>query len=358
MADSEIGVDSLRVARAAGVSRSTVSRVLNRPEIVRPETRERVVDAIRRFGYTPKLSGQLLTGKRPYTIGLFICTAAPTNRQNLQDSHMDYILRCILSHASSRGFHTLVTLIFDHGEARTQKKIVEMFKQARVEAGLFVGFPEDYQVIESLVHDGHCVGLFDSSTENKTELNRIVINFDDLVGEAAVDYLSSLGHRKIAAVHGDLSRYNGRQKHDAYVRGMNKHGLPIREEWMLYSNFQMESARRQVRELVHSGAELPTAIFATNDSIAFATVEALNSEGLKVPHDISVIGADDSLISRYFNPPLTTFRIDFKQMFEVLTDKVIEYTTAPFDRQFVRTFGAALVERDSSVRRSRGPTNT
>lgn len=350
MPDANKSVDSFRVARAAGVSRSTVSRVLSRPEVVRPETRERVLDAIRQFGYTPKLSGQLLTGKRSNTIGLFISTAAPTSTQNLQDSHLDYILRCILSQASVRGFHTLVTLVFDNGDPKLQTKIVEMFQQGRVEAGMFVGFPENYPTIERLVAEGYCIGIFDTNVDGKPEPNRIVTNFDDSVGESAVDYLVSLGHTNIGAVHGDLNRYNGRQKHDAFMRSMVKHGLPIRDEWMLYCAFQMDVARDQVRELLRSGKELPSAIFATNDSIALVTVEVLNREGLRVPEDISVIGADDSFISRFYSPPLTTFRIDFKQMLEVLTDQVIGYVTAPFEQQFTESFGAVLVERASCRR--------
>ena len=347
MSNTNKTVDSHGVAAAAGVSRSTVSRVLNRPEIVRPETRERVMDAIRQFGYTPKLSGQLLTGMKSNTIGLFISTAAPTSSQDLQDSHMDYILRCILSRASLRGYHTLVTLIFDYDDPRFHTKIAEMFQQGRIEAGVFIGFPENYPAMERLVGEGYCIGIFDTSTDNKTEPNRIVVDFDDSVGEGAVDYLVSLGHRNIGAIHGDLNRFNGRQKHDAFMRSMAKHGLPIREDWMMYCSFKMDLARDQIRELLGSGTELPSAIFATNDSIALAAVEVLSSEGLRVPEDISVIGADNSFISRFYSPPLTTFRIDFKQMLEVLTDQVIEYVASPFERQFTRTFGAVLVERGS-----------
>ncbi|MHB1007773.1 MAG: LacI family DNA-binding transcriptional regulator [Propionibacteriaceae bacterium] len=340
-------IDSLSVAAAAGVSRSTVSRVLNRPEIVRPETRERVMDAIRQFGYTPKLSGQLLTGKKSNTIGLFISTAAPTNTQDLQDSHMDYILRCILSRASLRGYHTLVTLIFDYEDPGVGTRIAEMFQQGRVEAGVFIGFPENYPGIERLVEDGYCVGIFDTSIEKKTERNRVVVDFDDSVGEGAVDYLVSLGHRNIGAVHGALDRYNGRQKHDGFMRSMVKHGLPIRDDWMMYCRFKMDLAREQIRGLLARGTDLPTAIVATNDAIAFATVEVLNEANLRVPDDISVIGADDSFISQFYTPPLTTFRIDFKEMLEVLTDQVIEYVASPFETQFARTFGAVLVERES-----------
>lgn len=347
MGDVSKKVDSRRIAEVAGVSRSTVSRVLNQPEIVKPETRQRVMEAIKQFSYTPNLSAQLLTGKKSNTIGLFLCTTIPTSRQNLEDSHMDYVLRCILSHASLRGYHTLVTLIFNKEEPGIHTKITEMFYQNRIEAGVFVGFPDGFPTIEHLISEGFGVGIFDSDATGKTEANRIVINFDDLVGENAVDYLVSLGHRDIGAIHGDLKRYNGLQKHDAFMRGMQKNGLAIRDEWMMYCDFNMDLAQEQVRQMVKSGAKLPTAIFATNDSIACVAVEALNGEGIKVPGDISVIGVDDSFISRFYTPPLTTFRINFKQMLEVLTSKVIEHTKRPFERQFSSTFGAVLVERDS-----------
>jgi len=309
------------------------------------------MDAIRHLGYTPKLSGQLLTGKKSNTIGLFISTGSPTSTQDLQDPHdLDYILRCLLSRASLRGFHTLVTLVFDIEDPKVDSKVASMFQQGRVEAGIFVGFPEEYPSIERLVDEGYCIGIFDTDVETKREPNRIVTNFDSSVGESAVDYLVSLGHTRIGAVHGDLRRFNGRQKHDAFLRSMEKHGLPVRDEWMLNCSFRMDLARDQVRGLVRSGAELPTAIFATNDSIALATVEALEHEGLKVPEDVSVLGADDSFLSRFFNPALTTFRIDIKEMLEVLTDQVIAYTSSPFESQFSKSWGAVLVERASCRR--------
>jgi len=347
VSDAGEKIDSIRIAEAAGVSRSTVSRVLNRPELVKPETRDIVMDVVRKFGYTPHLSGQLLTGKKSHTLGLFISTTAPGSIHDLQDSHMDYILRCTLSRAALSGYHTLVTLIFDIDDPTVPARMSEMFQQGRVDAGMFVGFPEAYPAIERLVDAGHCVGIFDTSTEGREEPNRIVTNFDDSVGEQAVDYLVSLGHERIGAVHGALDRHNGRQKRDAFLQAMASNGIPVRDEWMIYSGFSMELARNRVTAMLHGAADLPTAIVATNDAIAFVVVEALNDHGLDVPGDVSVIGADDSFISQFYKPPLTTFRIDFKQMLETLTDQVIGYVTSPFEERFSATFGAVLVERES-----------
>lgn len=342
--------DSFEIARVAGVSRSTVSRVLNRPEIVSEDTRRRVMNVIAQHSYTPNLSAQLLTGMKPYTIGLFICTQPPSGRQTIEDSQFDYILRCVLSSASIRNYHTLVTLVFDRDNPAIHQKIKEMFLQNRIEGGVFIGFPDYYPVIETLIDKQNIVGIFDGDVSCKHEPNRIVINFDSLVGESAVDYLVSMGHHDIAAVHGDMRRHNARQKHDGFLRGMIKHQLSVRDDWMLFGDFDSEQTACQIDKLLKSGGDLPTAIFATNDRTAYVTIQALNNNGLRVPDDISIVGVDDEVLSRYFTPKLTTFRINFKQMLDVLIGKVIEAVEQPLEQQFTDTFSATLVERDSCRR--------
>lgn len=343
-------MDSREIAKAAGVSRSTVSRVLNNPEIVKIKTRQKVLDVIAQFSYTPNLSAQLLSGKKSRTIGLFITTAQPMQHQ-IEDAHMDYILRCILSSASIRDYHTLVTLVFDPEDPNAHGKILEMFKQNRVEGGIFVGFRDNHPVIEELVAGRYVVGIFDYDITGKLEPNRIVVNFDDLVGESAVDYFVSLGHRDIAAVHGDTNRFNGRQKHDAFLRGMKKNALPVRKEWMLYGGFDGALTARLIDQMLQLPGPTPSAIFATNDGAAFAAIQALNGKGLRVPDDISIIGVDDAPLSKYYFPPLTTFRVNFKQMLDILVGKVIDAVGKPFEQQFVSVFGAIIVERGSCKRR-------
>ena len=342
-------INSHEVARIAGVSRSTVSRVINNSNTVKPDTREKVLQIIKEYSYSPDFSAQMLAGKPSNTIGLFFASNRCDNRINAEDLLVNFMLERIIEIASDHDYFVLSRIIRDFNKESNQYKIREMFAQRRIDAGIFIGFPNHFSPIEEIIAMGHVVGIMDQNIPGRNEPNRIIVNFDDMTMENAVNYLYRLGHRKILAVLGDNRRYNGIQKEDAFYRAMRRLGLKLRKEWILRGNFNRICAKAEVEKfLKQEHKEMPTAILCACDDMAYGVMEVLEASGIKVPEDFSLIGIDDSFMSQHTNPALTTFRVNFEDMLRKLTESVITCIQSPFEKTRRFTFESELVVRDSA----------
>lgn len=313
-------VNSTEIARLAGVSRSTVSRVINNYTNVPETTRKKVMEVIQEKNYYPNLSAQVLAGKKTSTIGLFIIG----RRQVSVDSLSNFLITSIIEQASSLGYYVLTNIIRDTNKHKTIENIKEVFFQRRVDGGIFIGANNYEPMIEQLIKDGFVIGIVDQLLPGVFEPNRIVSNFDNELGALkAIDYLVRLGHKKIGIINGSMNRIAGPQKYQGFIKALKKHDLPIYEEWVLEGDFSKQSGYDAVKKLMESGIERPTAFFAVNDSTAFGAIQAFKEYSIRVPEDISIIGFDDHMLSEHSNPPLTTLRVDFDEMMQKLTTNVV-----------------------------------
>jgi LacI family transcriptional regulator len=347
----KLEINSEEIARLAGVSRSTVSRVINNYANVPPKTREKVMKVIEQYNYYPNLSAQVLAGKRSRTIGLFMIDTGRVSG----DFISNLLLASVIESASSKGYYVLTHIIRDTKDAEAVRSVKECFYQKRVDGGVFIGAANHEPLVEELIADGFLIAIVDHFLAGRTEPNRIVFNIDNEAGaEKAVDYLVSLGHTRIGAINGDMKRYAGPAKYDGFRRAMRKHGLPLNEDWIVMADFNEESGYRAAQHLIRNAAEWPTALFAANDSVAFGAIRAFHEHGIRVPDDISVIGFDDHSLSARHQPALTTIRVDFGGMMEQLTRtliRAIENGPQPFRIETVET---TLVVRDSCKRLAAG----
>ena len=362
---SDKRVNSHEIARIAGVSRSTVSRVINRVDNVKADTRDHVLRIIEEYSYCPDYSAQRLAGKPANTIGLFIAANRSESRMNAEDLLVDIMMERIIEIASDQDFYVLARIIRDTARDTHQSKIREMFTQRRIDGGIFIGFPNHFALIEELIAQGHVVGILDQCIPGRNEPNRIIVNFDDNTMALAVEFLFSMGHRNFITVLGDPRRYNGTQKESAFRRTMKKLGLQIRKDWVLYGRFERLQAKAEMNRYLQQsegfgkGADVkyagqrPTAILSCNDDMMFGVMDALEENGLRVPDDYSLVSIDDSYMSRYTSPPLTTFRVDFEDMLRKLTENVIAYIRQPFADHRIFEFPSEIVVRDSCRRLTR-----
>ena len=186
-------IDSVDIARVAGVARSTVSKVLNGYPYVAAKTRERILQAVRAYEYYPNHSAQILAGKRSTTLGLFFFTSGHFS----EDVLADFMISSVIENAASLGYRTLAYVIRSPGDDTTRGSVKEAFYQRRIAAGVFIGARNREPVIEQLVADGYVVGVFDQRPPQRPEPNRVVANFDDAqTARAVIDYLASQGHAR------------------------------------------------------------------------------------------------------------------------------------------------------------------
>ncbi|WP_052019799.1 LacI family DNA-binding transcriptional regulator [Paenibacillus sp. JCM 10914] len=337
-------INSTEIARMAGVSRSTVSRVINNYPNVPQATREKVMQVIEQYNYAPNFSARIMSGKRTSTIGLFMVS----REEVFNDSLTNALITRVIESASKRGYYVLTYIIRNTKDDDIMRNVKNTFYQQRIDGGIFIGAANHEPFIEELIADGFVVGVVDQHLEGRREPNRVISNFNNMEGmRQGVDYLYSLGHRQIAHIAGDPLRWSGPEKLEGFRQAMEAHGLQVRSDWIIPSNFSERSGYQSVQHWLNTTKDLPTAIFACNDSVAFGALRALHEADIRVPGDISLMGFDDHLLSARIHPALTSIHVNFSDMMDTLTDRLIEtieISSADFKRYVGTT---ALVIRDS-----------
>ncbi len=340
-------VNSTEIARLAGVSRSTVSRVINNYSNVPNETRDKVMKVIQQYNYFPNASAQALAGKRSRTIGLFLIDQGHV----AGDILTNMLIVSVIAHASEHGYYVLTHIIRHTKDTEVIKNVREIFYQRRIDGGIFIGAAIREPFIEELIEEGFTVGIFDQELPEHPEPNRIVSNFNNDSGmKQAVAYLAGLGHTRIGVINGDMKRLSGQTKYEGFLMAMRMCGLEVNPDWVLDGDFNESSGVHAMRTLLGKGGELPTAIIAANDSVAFGAIRELKERGVQVPEDISVIGFDDHALSAKHHPALTTIRVDFSGMLKRMTSCLIARIEdkTPVVREI--SLDCSLVVRDSCRR--------
>jgi len=337
--------NSADIAKLAGVSRSTVSRVINGYNNVPDHTRDRVMKVVKENGYYPLLSGQLLAGKKTGTIGFFWISKHKIADDLLCSSYFANVTES----AAELGYLVLTCIVKDLTDQSNIDWIKRVFMQERVDAGIFIGVRNNEPLVEELISKGKVVGIFDHFHQDRSEPNRISVNYEINTGRKIIDYLYALGHRKIALIDGDMSRYSMLKRHEGFLTGMQELGLEIRGEWMYYADIFTggDDGYAAAKKLLANCSEHPTVICAGNDAIAFGVYKALEEAGISIPAQISVTGIDGHGGGEVISPPLTTFAFDYKEMFFSLVKRTIAAVEQKPDNPATQFIPGRLVARGS-----------
>jgi DNA-binding LacI/PurR family transcriptional regulator len=283
------------VAKRAGVSTATVSRVLNNLEIVRPATRARVLKAIAELNYQPNLHARTLAGGRSNTIGMIA--------SNLENPFFFDVFRSLEAHARQRGYEVVVA----HTEYDPERLVrsVRLMIGRRV-AGLAVVVSEMDPALIKELHAARTPCVFYDVGKPQERMTNIRVNYRHGI-ERLVEYLHDLGHHRLAFVghHATLGPTSEREA--AFITGVRKFVPEI--EWRTEADRDsFEGGRMAAMRLLAAGFQ-PTAIVCVNDIMAIGVLRALREKGLRVPDDVSVTGFDNIRLAEYCEPPLTTVHI-------------------------------------------------
>jgi LacI family transcriptional regulator len=343
------------IAKLAGVSRSTVSRVLNRYGNVPEETRRKVMSVIQRYDYIPNVSARSLAGKPHNTVGLFIVSVAE-NRENqriYQNNYLGPLVEIIVDAINSRGYFALVNIIYNK---KDYVRVKQTYLQQRIDCCIIIGAEMEPELIDGIANVGCPLSIIDfDPAEAKKRLYAhkgiTIVNAMNYRGAYdAVEYLIGNGHTEIALLAGRNSTYSGRERYDAYIDAMLKHDLPIRDEYVLHGEFMKSNAVRELTRLFES-SKPPTAIFSCNDDMAIAAIEFLRPRGIRVPQDISIVGFDDIAAASQIVPALTTVRVPIADMARKAEDAVIRSLANADQSQNIISFPTELIIRDSCINR-------
>lgn len=334
-------VTSHDVARRAGVSRATVSLVLNRSQSVTlsKQTRERVLQAAADLGYKPNSAGRMLVSGLTETIGLLVSDPSIL----LVDQFIPQILYGIEKVNREMGFHVLVEGLEATGEAGAYDNLVE---SRRIDGLIVVNPRAGDKALVSLIEKGFPLVLV-GSVRHPSEVS-VTFTTRRVIGEA-VDHVVGLGHSRIGAITfspRDFVSTDARLA--ALSSGLERHGLTLGEDAIGDGNFSAESGYTAARALLVRRPDI-TAIFAGNDTIAIGVMNAARELGRRVPEDLSIVGFDDLPFARWLTPPLTTIRTDGVQQGMIAAEMLsMRLKHQPLESERIR-MQPQLVVRDSTV---------
>lgn len=323
---------SEEIAKLAGVSRSTVSRVMNNYSNVPEETRNKVMKVINEYNFELNISARVLAGKGTDTIGLFLFSVY--DKKNPQrvygNSYFGPFVEAVVDTGNYKGYYVLIHTIYSPADCR---RIQQTFSQKRIDAGIIIGTERNEEIKSIISKINNPLVIVDYDPEEVRQIMSsdgkiTVINSNDRRGiSECVDELVSLGHKEIGLIEGRDTTYSGFIRRDEFIKRMGFHGISIRKEYCIKGDFVKSKTESAIKKMIKSG-RLPTALIASNDEMALAAVEVFKQHGIKVPDDISVIGFDDSPIASVVRPSLTTVKIPFYRMAQKAVEAVSDMVEA------------------------------
>ena len=299
------------VAREAGVSYATVSRVINNKGYINPETREKVLRAVTKLGYVVNQQARSLAGGRSQVVGLVV--------RDLGTSYIGEIIHGIDEELANASYDLM--LYTTHRRKIRESTYVATLTQGLADGLLLVLPREPGAYIETLRRRGFPYVLIDHQGIDETGPSVGATNRRG--GYDATRYLIELGHRRIGFITGSLDLGCSIDRMAGYHAALTEFGLPTDPGLIREGDFMQPAGYTGARELL-ALPHRPTAIFASNDVSAFGVMEAARDCGLRIPEDISIVGFDDIPQASHVNPPLTTVRQPLEQMGRVATRMLLE----------------------------------
>ena len=287
------------VARRAGVSPATVSRVLSKNPYISAETTDRVMSAVKELHYHRNVHARRLAIGTSDLFGLVISEIA--------NPFFSEIIRGFQSAAWDRGFDVLL-LNTEYNPERTQSVVRKLIENDVRGVAIMTSSLDD-EVIQSLTHEGIAVVLSSQAAPDRLVSN-ITIDYGRGL-QQAIEHVAALGHRRAAVIAGPPTSRAAVNIRQALVEGLSQRGMG--PEPVTHSAYDLDAAAEAVKAIV-STKKTPTVIFCGGDLIAMGVLIALEQAGIEVPNDISVIGIDDIPFSFLARPPLTTIRVPREEL--------------------------------------------
>ena len=287
------------VARYAGVSTATVSRVINGQGVVSPHTVTRVEAAIAALDFAPHMGASELAGRRPNTIGLIF--------PGIGDPFLAASLQGIEDVIAAAGFELLLHV----GRTRREQRYYLPIGEHNADGIIVFGDGLHPQEIQRFHARGFPLVLLHGRPPEGLAIPAVAFA-NEAGARAMVDHLVACGHRRIAFLRGPTGNADAAQRAQGFQAGMAAHELVIAPTLIADGGFDAECAADAVANWLVQDVEMD-AIFAADDTSARGAIFALQQAGLRVPADIAVVGFDDDRFARYMTPPLTTVRAPIEE---------------------------------------------
>jgi LacI family transcriptional regulator len=324
------------IAKMSGVSRSTVSRVINGDPNVNERTRTKVLAIIQTIGFQPNLAARGLAIGRTCVIGLVIPTGLTTI---FSDPYFPLLVQGAASACYARGYTVMLWLAEPDYERKTINQV------------LYGGLIDGVIVASMLIDDPLIERLTESPrpfiTIGRHPTNERIhfVDVDNRAGAyQGVSYLLHTGRRRVAAVNGPRNMIAGIDRYQGYLDALGEHGLHPEPGLVAEGEFSDLSGYVAMKQLL---PQRPDAVFVASDAMAFAAMRAIHEAGLRIPEDIAVVGFDDIPAAATSSPPLTTVRQPVARTGALAAETLIDIIEHPGQEPRHIVLSTELVIRES-----------
>jgi LacI family transcriptional regulator len=291
------------IARMAGVSKKTVSRVINHSGLVKQETRDRILKVVQDHGYRPDPQARALALRRSHLIAFISNQPNPQYVVSMQSGILE---------AVSETNYQLVIRPCDRGSPTLYDDIAELVTHQKLFGVILTpSISEDDELIGRLRQLG-CPYVRIAAVSLDTPEN--MIETHDYVGAAeAARHIAGLGHTRIAHIRGPDTFLSASERLRGFRVGLAEYGLSVEDRYLLTGGYTFDSGVECGKQLIDLD-EPPTAVFCGNDEMAVGVYKAMRTAGIRIPEDLSIVGYDDSPITTRIWPTLTSVRLPIEHM--------------------------------------------
>jgi DNA-binding LacI/PurR family transcriptional regulator len=327
------------VAVAAGVSKSTVSRVINNSPAVSRTARDAVRQTIARTGYRPNRAARTLVTRRTGSVGLIV--SEPEGRV-FSDPFFASVVRGVTDVVSQQDIQLVLVLANDE---RAHRQVLDYLRDGHLDGALLISSHARDPLPRMLVEEALPAAL---SARPVSPLAISYVDVDSVAGAAlAVTRLVEGGRRRIATVAGPQDMPAGQDRLTGYRQALHRHELAVDPALVGYGNFTRSSGAQAMEQILAAGTDPPDGLFVASDLMALGALAVLAERGLRVPRDVGVVGFDDSTAALEARPPLTTVHQPVEQMARTLTLTLLDRIADPGSPVTARIYPPRLVVRES-----------
>ena len=331
------------IAKLAGVSKSTVSLVMNNKAGVSEEIRAKVLEIIEKYRYNPSQIAQSLAARETKSIGLII--------KEIDNPYFGRLMRGVYDSCSGLGYSVL--LGSSELSSPKEAEIIKTLVSKRVD-GLIISPLQsegsDFSYLIDLLKDNYplvVLGIVVNYPTNVVDIDNTKAAYD------AVSYLIRHGHTKIAHFAGPFHSGHGQRRLEGYKQALIDHRIPINKNYIIHVEPYIPDGYQAGKTLFANGSELPTAVFCYNDLVAIGLINGLTDLGINVPDDVSVMGFDNIDFSGYVRIPLTTVQMPAYEIGKTAANLLIKQINQPSTPLVERVIlDHKIIERSSIAKRS------
>lgn len=308
------------VAKLSGLSKTTVSRVLNNHPYVSEDKKKKVLKAMKELGYSPNPAARRLRGQLTTTIGVIV--------PRIVNPFFSYLVNSIEQTAFTQGYQVLICQ--SNEDKEKELAFLNLLKTKQIDGIVMTSIENDWDIIEQYTEYGPIVLCNEYLNNPDVPIVRIDQNKGAYIG---INHLIQKGHRKIAYCTGGLFDEQGKDKdrNQGFQKALKEAGIMINPKWIFVNQHTIEDGKRVIKQILEMD-DRPTAVFTGSDEVAGGMMIEAKEHGLTIPDDIAIIGFDDQPIAELLDPQLTTIRQPVNQMGEKAVELIIGLLNNPEKR--------------------------